>query len=157
MFHRLSHDGRLPKFLLLPLGQYALAPFRPGIYQGDGSERRVNIQLQLSDARREAVEALVEIIRQQLEIPASSWNSCSKPTADGCLLKAKLNLEGPKQAQVSGAVTKLPDRWPQRCNAFIHITCAYQQLRASELLLEVSALDFAPEKAGRSENPFLAY
>ena len=54
-------------------------PFKPGVYQGDGTEKRVNIQFQIDEAQRAAVEAIEERVREQLEIPVSAWNSSSKP------------------------------------------------------------------------------
>ena len=112
------------KCLLLPMGQHTLVPFKPGVYQGDGTEKRINIQFQINDAQRAAVEAIKERIRDQLEIPASAWNSCSKPNDYRSLLRAKMNLEGPKKLEVTGT-QELPERWPQRCNAFLRATCVY--------------------------------
>ena len=142
------------KCLLLPVGQYALVPFKPGVYQGDGAEKRVNIQLQISDAQRAAIEVIEERIREQLEIPPNAWISCSKPTDYGGLLRAKMNLEGPKQVQVPGVLQELPDHWPRHCNAYLQATCVYQQARAAGLLFEVIALDFGELGPTTSVNPF---
>ena len=141
------------KCLLMPMGQFTLVPFRPGIYQGDGTEKRVNIQFQINEAQREAVEAIEERVREQLEIPASAWNSSSKPNDQGALLRAKMNLEGPRQVQITGA-PELPDRWPAQANAFLRATCVYQQARASGLLFEVVALDIGPSAEPAEFNPF---
>jgi hypothetical protein len=107
-----------------------------------------------NDAHRAAVEAIEERVRDQLEIPASAWHSSSKPNDRGSLLRAKMNLESPKQVQITGA-PELPDRWPQRVNAFLRATCVYQQPRAAGLLFEVVALDFgSPAEPIAGANPF---
>jgi len=139
--------------LLLPMGEFTTAPFRPGVYQGDGTETRVNIQFQLSDAQREKVEAIEERIREQLEIPASAWNSCSRPNDRGSLLRAKMNLDGPRKVQITGA-PELPSTWPANVNAFLRATCVYEQTRASGLLFEVVALDVGPSAEPVAFNPF---
>ena len=139
--------------LLLPMGQYTLAPFKPGVYQGDGTELRVNIQFQINEAQREKVEAIEERIREQLEIPASAWNSCSKPNDRGALLRAKMNLEGPRKVQITGA-PELPTAWPANVNAYLRATCVYEQSRASGLLFEVVALDIGPSAEPALFNPF---
>ena len=142
------------KCLLLPVGEYTTIPFQPGVFQGDGSEKRVNVNFQINDAQRIAVEAIEERIREQLEIPASAWNSCSRPTDYGALLRAKMNLDGPRQVQVTGVFKDLPEQWPQRANAFLQATCVYQQARASGLLFEVVALDFGEPGLVKKTNPF---
>jgi len=142
------------KCLLLPVGQYTLVPFKPGVYQGDGTEKRLNVNFQINDAQRVAIEAIEERIRDQLEIPASAWNSCSKPTDYGALLRAKMNIEGPRQVQITGVLKELPDQWPQRANAYLQATCVYQQARASGLLFEVVALDFGELGPTKTANPF---
>ena len=78
------------KCLLLPMGQHTLVPFKPGVYQGDGTEKRINIQFQINEAQRAAVEAIEERVREQLEIPPNAWNSCPKPMDYGGLLRAKM-------------------------------------------------------------------
>jgi len=150
----LFHGVSGVKCLLLPTGQHALVPFKPGVYQGDGTEKRVNIHFQINDAQRAAVEAIEERVREQLEIPPNAWNSSSKPTDYGGLLRARMNLDGPKRAQVTGVLQELPDQWPQRCNAFLRATCVYQQARAAGLLFEVIALDFGETGPTASVNPF---
>ena len=139
--------------LLLPMGKYTPAPFKPGVCQGDGTEIRVNIQLQIDDAQREKVEAIEERIREQLEIPPSNWNSCSKPNDRGALLRAKMNLEGPRKVQITGA-PELPTAWPANVNAYLRATCVYEQARASGLLFEVVALDIGPSAEPVGFNPF---
>ena len=155
-FHRVSLEGRPIKFLLMPLGEFAHVPWKPSVYQGDGTENRVNIQFKVSDAQREALETIEESIRDQLGIHASAWNSSVKPDAEGGTLKCKLNLQGPKACQVSGASTTMPSNWPQRCNAFISLSTVYQQARAAGLLFEVNALDIGPPEAEPASNPFTA-
>jgi len=139
--------------LLLPMGEYTSAPFRPSVYQGDGTETRVNVQFQIDDAQREKVEAIEERIRDQLEIPASAWNSTCKPNDHGALLRAKLNLEGPRKVQITGA-TELPTAWPANVNAYLRATCVYEQARASGLLFEVIGLDVGPSAEPVGFNPF---
>ena len=141
------------KCLRLPIGQYALVPFKPGVYQGDGTEKRVNVQFQIDEAQRAAVEAIEERVREQLEIPVSAWNSSSTPNDQGALLRAKMNLEEPRQVQITGA-PELPDRCPAQANAFLRATCVYQQARASGLLFEVVALDIGSPVEPVGSNPF---
>ena len=99
------------------------------------------------------MEAIEERIREQLEIPASAWNSCSKPNDRGALLRAKLNLEGPRKVQITGA-SELPSTWPANVNAYLRATCVYEQARASGLLFEVVALDIGPAAEPVGFNPF---
>jgi hypothetical protein len=140
--------------LLLPQGKFTLAPWKPGVYQGDGTETRVNIQFQLDEAQRDKVEAIEERIRDQLEIPPSAWNSSSKPNDRGALLRAKLNLDGPRRVQITGA-PELPSVWPANVNAYLRATCVYEQSRASGLLFEVIALDVGPVTEPAGHNPFM--
>ena len=100
--HRVSLDGKAPQFLLHPIGAYSSIPWTPSVYGGDGTEQRLNVQIQVSDEQREAIENLEYSTREQLGIDASNWNSVVKPNAEGGVLKAKLNLSGPKATQVSG-------------------------------------------------------
>jgi len=139
--------------LLLPMGEYTSAPFRPGVFQGDGTETPVNIQFQIDEPQREKVEAIEERIREQLEIPANAWNSSSKPNDRGALLRAKMNLEGPRKVQITGA-PELPATWPANVNAYLRATCVYEQTRASGLLFEVVALDIGPSAEPAGFNPF---
>jgi hypothetical protein len=142
------------KCLLLPVGEYTTVPYKPGVYQGDGTEKRLNVNFQINDAQRIAIEAIEERIRDQLEIPASAWTSCSKPADFGALLRTKMNIDGPRQVQITGVLKELPEQWPQRANAYLQATCVYQQARASGLLFEVIALDFGDPGPVKKTNPF---
>ena len=82
-FHRVSLEGRPIKFLRMPLGEFTHVPWKPSVYQGGGTENRVNIQFKVFDAQREALETIEESIRDQLGIHASAWNSSVKPDAEG--------------------------------------------------------------------------
>jgi hypothetical protein len=77
-----------------------------------------------------------------------------KPDAEGGTLKCKLNLQGPKACQVSGATNTMPSSWPQNCNAYITLSTVYQQSRAAGLLLDVMALEIGPQKEESPLNPF---
>ena len=151
-FHRVSIKGRPIQFTLLPRGQFTSAPWKPFVYGGDGTEQRLNISFHISEEQRVLVEALEEAVRDQLGLTAAQWNSCVKPSGDGGLWKCKLNVSGAKKTALSG-VEVLPTSWPQDANAYITIYSMYSQSRASGLILEATAIEFAPQTKG-SENPF---
>ena len=153
-FHRVSLDGKAPRFLLHPIGTFSTVPWRPSIFGGDGTEQRLNVQIKVTDEQREAIENLEDHIRTELDIHPSSWNSIVKPTDDGGLLKAKLNLAGPKTTMTSGEATTLPDDWPRQANMFITLGCVYQQMKASGLLLEITALEICQQQKTKTWNPF---
>ena len=153
-FHRISMGGTVVQFLLHTPGTFTTVPWKPSVFGGDGSEPRLNLQINITDEQREAIENLEELIRDKLGIHAANWNSAVKPTDCGGLLRAKMNVDGPKQVQVTGILQELPDQWPQRANAYLQATCVYQQARAAGLLFEVVALDFGELGPTKSTNPF---
>ena len=67
-------------------------------------------------------------------------------------MTCKLNVSGAKKTALSG-VEALPTSWPVDCNAYVTIHSMYAQSRASGLILEATAIEFAPQTKG-SENPF---
>ena len=155
-FHNVSLNGRQFNFLLLPFGKYTSVPWRPSVCQGDGTEKRVSIQFRITENQRAILEHIEEIIRDQLEVPASMWNSSASPDTDGGTLKCKVNIQGPKACQVSGITDQMPTRWPQNCNGYIKLSSVYQQSRAAGLLYEVVALEVGPPPIDAApNNPFL--
>jgi len=149
-FHRVSINGRPIQFTILPKGQFTSAPWKPSVFGGDGTEQRLNISFHISEEQRTLVEALEEAIRDQLGLSAAQWNSCVKPSDQGGLLKCKLNVSGAKKTALHGVET-LPTSWPQHCNAYVTIYSMYAQSRATGLILETTAVEFAPKESG---NPF---
>ena len=91
-FHRVTIKGRPIQLTLLPRGQVTTAPWRPSVFGGDGSEQRVNISFEISEEQRVLLEALEEAVRHQLGLHASQWDSGVKPSAEGGLLRCKLNV-----------------------------------------------------------------
>jgi hypothetical protein len=146
-FHNLALNGKPLRFLLLPMGQATKAPWKPSVSRGTGKEQRVNIQFEVTEKQREALEAIEEIVRAEFNFKGS-WNSALKQKDGVWLLKAKLNLSGAKQTVVSGAA-ELPKAWPQMVNACIRIQTIYHQKGAMGLILETEALEIAPP-----ESPF---
>ena len=59
-FHNLSMGGKPLRFLLLPMGQATKVPWKPSVYQGPGQEQRVNVQFEITEKQREALEAIEE-------------------------------------------------------------------------------------------------
>ena len=122
-FHNLSLGGKPLRFLLLPLGQATKVPFKPSVYQGTGQEQRVNVQFEVTEQQRQALEVIEEVVRAQFEFKGT-WNSALKQKDGGWLLKAKLNLSGAKRTAISGAA-ELPKTWPQQANACIRTSTIY--------------------------------
>ena len=87
-FHKVSLNDRPLNFLLLPIGEFARVPWRPSVYQGDGTENRVNIQFKVTEEQRIILENYEETIMDQLEVHQSNLNSSVKPDADGGALNA---------------------------------------------------------------------
>ena len=69
------------------------------------------------------------------------------------MLKAKLNLSGPRATMISGA-TALPSEWPREENLYLKLGTVYEQTKASGLLLEIVAIEIGQQQEVKKWNPF---
>jgi hypothetical protein len=137
-FHHVSLDGKPLRFTLVPLGQTVKIPYKPSVFQGTGAEQRVNVQFEVSDEIAGIMAALENLASEQVD--CKGWNSVMKKRETGTLIRAKLNISGPRQTAISG-VPELPNTWPQHGNVCIRIGTVYSQNQLAGFILEAEALE----------------
>ena len=146
-------------FYLGPPGEYpATIPWEPSTFQGDGTEDRRGIVLNLPDEIWEQVRKLEEQLIAAVG-GCDAWCSACKESSTGVkFIRAKINVGGPRKAPVydeAGRLRALPQPWV-RIDANALVTCrgVYQQGRSRGPLLEISSLQLR-ERAEPS-NPWLS-
>ena len=111
----------------------ARVAFEPGVYQGTGEERRVNIVLEVDDATLAAVKGM----------EAGLAHSCVKDST----VKCKLHKDKVKIYDAVGKPTAAPPEWRgKRVNASLEARGTWSTRSQNGLCLEVSNLQLLPEE-----------
>ena len=132
-------------FYLGPPGTYpASVPWEPSTFQGDGSEERKTIVLNLPDD----IWARMNDLEEQLIAAiggSDAWCSACKESKTGVkFVRAKINVGGARAAAIydeRGGPRQLPRPWHRvDANALMICRGVYQQGRTRGPLLEVTSL-----------------
>ena len=144
-------DGRYPSFqpcLADDLGSMRVL-YEPSVYNGTGSEERVNITMSIDEAAANSIQSMETIARDKLRPSVPNidtiWNSCIRPPSEraGYTFKCKVRLRGEGCVRCFGR-TREEMALPQSLRGFsivpvVEVRSAYVQRSSAGLVLVMTA------------------
>jgi hypothetical protein len=144
-------DGRHPSFqpcLADDLGSMRVL-YEPSVYNGSGSEERVNITMSIDEDAATSILNMEKLVRDQLRPSVPNvdqiWNSCIRPPSErtGHTFKCKVRLRGEGCVRCFSR-TREEMALPQSLRGYsivpvVEVRSAYVQRSSAGLVLEMTA------------------